>query len=920
MDDDTVSKQGGGSTDPVARMFADEDLGGASEVRAAARLRQALLGTIDPSSKLARYRLIDVLGRGAMGEVWIAEDPELARRVAIKLVRPGMGGDARYGERLAREARALAALSHPNVVQVFDAGVHDDERTRTRSVFIVMELVDGETLAQWLSRRPEVPDIVAVFVQAAAGLAAAHAVGLVHRDFKPANVFIGRDGRARVGDFGLAREATTRAPEQVDVREALELIATDAAPLTRSGAVVGTPLYMAPEQHRGDATDARSDQYAFCVALYEALFRVRPFAGNLVDVVAAKTAQQLVDNPRAAVSDALTAVVMRGLSPDPGARWPTMDQLAHALVRALRPRWRRPVLVGGVVLGLAAAYAGASATGESCPGLQRAAVSWSPAVRSELERVLVETDGIVRHDLLLHAIDVQAERLHRAQGQLCQLATPDPGVVACVAGAQAEFEALLEVFSHGTPSLMVRATLQVSELPDPLDCATAAEPGRVQPEQAAALTDAREALARARVRMGAGLDAEAAMLATDAIARAEAVGIGYDSTLGELRLLAAMAQDELGMGALVAATLERAYFDAVAADDTSVALRAAARITINAAEANDVVGAQRWLRHTEAEHAKAGATAYDEGTYWQSLGVVRGYAGDLAAASDAFRRTAAVCDDGACPSLHAAAVDNLAESALALGDADAAVALREKVVAEVAERNGDDAVLTSFARLSLAEALWLAGRSDEARAAIDRARAVIERYEGPNHPSLANAALVTAGIAIDAGDYAVAVVAARDAVARIEAITSPDSPRRAAYHGTLASALEGAGDHAEALRIYDGAMVGADQASVIERGPLLVGRARARLSAGDPTGAIADARSLRALELGTPYEVADQVVATFVTEARARLQQDGKAAALELIDEGLAWADGGAHDEAAATLRSLRAELVGEPRPDGDPR
>ena len=139
MDDDTVSKLGGGSTDPVARMFAEEDLGGASEVRAAARLRQALLGTIDPSSKLARYRLIDVLGRGAMGEVWIAEDPELARRVAIKLVRPGMGGDARYGERLAREARALAALSHPNVVQVFEVGT----ATMEDGLFTLFFLLDA---------------------------------------------------------------------------------------------------------------------------------------------------------------------------------------------------------------------------------------------------------------------------------------------------------------------------------------------------------------------------------------------------------------------------------------------------------------------------------------------------------------------------------------------------------------------------------------------------------------------------------------------------------------------------------------------------------------------------------------------------------------------------------------------------------
>ncbi|MBX7081570.1 MAG: serine/threonine protein kinase, partial [Nannocystaceae bacterium] len=329
--------------DTLAGLFGD-DAAGLSEQAAAARVRAALLGDAPRSPQLTRYRLRRVLGEGAMGQVWLADDPELSREVAIKLVKTP---DAAHAEvllrRLAREAKAMARLSHPNVVQIYDVGREYDDARRAPRLFIVMERVDGETLARWMQTPRPWRATVRVFVQACDGLAAAHRAGLVHRDFKPGNVFVGRDGRVRVGDFGLAR-AGPAAPARADALESrdAQLHDTLAGSLTQSGAVVGTPLYMAPEQHAGAAVTAASDQYALCVALYEALAGTRVFAGRLTEVVAAKHARALPTARRLAdVPEPLLAAVRRGLSPDPRDRFPSIDALADELRASLRRRGRR---------------------------------------------------------------------------------------------------------------------------------------------------------------------------------------------------------------------------------------------------------------------------------------------------------------------------------------------------------------------------------------------------------------------------------------------------------------------------------------------------------------------------------------------------------------------------------------------------
>ena len=226
-----------------------------------------IVADLAPGETVGRYQVVATIGRGGMGVVYLAHDPRLNRQVALKVLRADRDADrANAQARLLREAEALAQLSHPNVVAVYDAGLWHDQ------VFIAMELVAGGTLRTWArEHQGSARDILDAFVQAGYGLAAAHDAGLVHRDFKPENALIDRAGRVRVTDFGLAR-FDGAAPQDADRRRtagsASPMLAT---PLTEAGSVLGTPAYMAPEQVSGRDIDARTDQFCFCVSLFEAI-------------------------------------------------------------------------------------------------------------------------------------------------------------------------------------------------------------------------------------------------------------------------------------------------------------------------------------------------------------------------------------------------------------------------------------------------------------------------------------------------------------------------------------------------------------------------------------------------------------------------------------------------------------------------
>lgn len=347
------------------------------------RLRHRLGFASEPAPLIeGRYRLEQRIGRGAMGQVFLAYDHRLERRIALKLVRAAAHLDpVALQARFEREARALARVDHPNVIGIHDVGTHGGQ------AFLTMQLVEGETLRQWQADRDRpTREIVDVYLQAARGLAAAHGGGVVHRDFKPDNVMIGADGLVRVLDFGVAAalrpeleaeaEATAIRPvapvvtedgsnTDVALVDEAATMTTDERGVTKTGALLGTLPYMAPEQLAGRRADARSDQFGFCVALWEALAGARPFAGRRVEILEAS----ITAGPRRGgdIRRRLRTVLARGLAPDPGSRWPSMDALIDALEAAQR-RPQRLAIGAAVVASLLLAGAGGSLlAGESTP-------------------------------------------------------------------------------------------------------------------------------------------------------------------------------------------------------------------------------------------------------------------------------------------------------------------------------------------------------------------------------------------------------------------------------------------------------------------------------------------------------------------------------------------------------------------------
>ena len=327
--------------------------------------------------KLGRFVLLEPVGAGSMGFVFSAYDPELDRKVAIKLLRtdttqeegarllaestidswtwgteqPGTqdGPDA-YAldsrqQRLLREARAMAQLNHPNVVTVYEVGTHG------RDVFIAMQFIQGLTLRDWIAKTcPGWKEILGVYRQAGAGLAEAHRQGMIHRDFKPDNVMIDEKGCAYVLDFGLVRSSEAMARK--DLQQAVRNLEPEVSG-TATGSALGTPAYMSPEQLHGRSVDARSDQFSFCVSLYEALCRQRPFNGSSIEELGASMERGVAQTPRSGPAPAwVWQAVHRGLHAQPEQRWPTMDDLLERIARDPRAGRKAMFRVAAVLMAL----------------------------------------------------------------------------------------------------------------------------------------------------------------------------------------------------------------------------------------------------------------------------------------------------------------------------------------------------------------------------------------------------------------------------------------------------------------------------------------------------------------------------------------------------------------------------------------
>jgi formylglycine-generating enzyme required for sulfatase activity len=354
---------------------------------------------------VGRYLVLERLGAGAMGVAYAAYDPQLDRKIALKLLRPrqGDGDQALRQERLFREAKAIAKLSHPNIVSIFDVGVHRGE------VFLAMEYLGGGTLARWVgARKRRWREVIEIFVEVGRGLAAAHEEKLIHRDFKPENVLLDKNGVAKVVDFGLVRwSGSIDSPinpgsELDDCGEAEPSENGGAAVLTRSGAVMGTPAYMAPEQFVGNDVDARTDQFAFCVSLYQALYGERPFAGHSLEELSKSVTRGLV---RATPEDSVVPgwirkVIRRGLAVEPAQRYPNMLELLQALMTDPVARRRRRLGVAAALLVAAAAIIGLQRRFEH----SRSEFDQSIAARlAEGDRAFSEAQGLRDRALILRS-------------------------------------------------------------------------------------------------------------------------------------------------------------------------------------------------------------------------------------------------------------------------------------------------------------------------------------------------------------------------------------------------------------------------------------------------------------------------------------------------------------------------------------
>jgi serine/threonine protein kinase len=312
-----------------------------------------------PHDMLGPYEVLRHVGSGAMSFVYAAYDRALGRTVALKVLRPELSDGPRRA-RLLREAQAMARLSHPNVVHVYET------KEWQGRLYIAMELIEGQTLRQWLAASTRHwSEVVSIFADAARGLAAAHAAGIIHRDFKPDNVLLGTDGRAHVTDFGLAR--------WMDDANDLSL--------TQSGTFVGTPVYMSPEHLPGGQVDALSDQFSFCVALYEGLFGRRPFSGSTVAELGEAMGRGAIEAPfkGRSVPRWLRNIVLQGLKAERGQRHASMSALADALCAGNVSGLRRTILpVAAAVIFSAALWLGWQQWGRPAPVEQ---VSPSPMIR-----------------------------------------------------------------------------------------------------------------------------------------------------------------------------------------------------------------------------------------------------------------------------------------------------------------------------------------------------------------------------------------------------------------------------------------------------------------------------------------------------------------------------------------------------------
>ncbi|MCR9159755.1 MAG: protein kinase domain-containing protein [Nannocystaceae bacterium] len=755
-------------------------------------------------AEVGRYRVLECIGFGGMGVVYSAYDPQLDRRVALKVLRGGPGAEeARRNGRLLREAKVMAKLSHPNVIVVHDVGSFDGR------VFLAMEFVEGTTLSRWMrGAKRSWRELRDTFLAAGRGLAAAHAAGLVHRDFKPDNVLIGDDGRVRVTDFGLARNRDESIEQSIQeslvpVTPAVAARVTGRyATLTKTGALVGTPAYMAPEQYSGRGVTGATDQFAFCVAFYEALYGERPFPGRTL----AELATNVCLGKRRPLGEArvpsrVRDAILRGLSVDPDERFDSMEELLAIINRRPTRTLRRWAMVGVPTVVAAVSLWWDARPAEAGPTLCRDEGSidgvWNDASQGRLRAALGDGGG---QDQVADALDDYADRWSDARQSVCGAVDGDTLDVAqghCLARARSRLDALLGVITRGETRQAEAALRAISALPDPEPCTSdTLVAANLVPLPAlhleAKVTEARAELDRIRALSHAGTVSEASEALGEAAKKYRDLDDGPFQA--ELRYLQGYVAFSAGRYKAAKAALEDAAMMGVSSHHRLVAAEAWARLVFMETNVfRDYDAAHRAARMARAELQALGNPS-------RTMSVLRAHEAGLAVAQerydDALETYAALLDlpENDAPIRRADLLINLVHVHVAQGSWDEAREAAKEYVDIYLETFGPKHANLVMGYYNLG---FVAYASGDFRAALDplqKSIALAREVLPANHPELGSSLSALCRTEDELGHHEEAVVACAEARDILRASGQLDAEQLAEVSLALAEVTTKAGD------------------------------------------------------------------------------------------------------------------------------